>query len=373
MKTLNILSKTVALAGALCAALAQAQLTVGCCTTDVSGDKAISVFKDAMNNGGGKWIDSPVAGGGGDAMNTVLRSRVLAGDPPGMAVLKGPNVTEWAEKGKLASLDDVAKADNWDKLLPPLLSDIVKYKGHYVAVPVDIHRVNWIWINPTLLAKVGGKAPTTWDEFNALADKLKAAGITPLAHGGQSWQDATVFETVVLGIGGPDFYRKTMVKQDTQALGSDTMKKVFDQMRKLRGYVDPNFAGRDWNLATSMVMNAKPRCRSWVTGLKGIPGRKQKARYGFYLRPDARRWRIHSQLQQLCVLRCRRQRQKRRSQAAGEPDAERTRGDCVHADQRLYPCATRRAPRRIRRVRNSLDGRPRSFDQGEYAGPQHGA
>jgi glucose/mannose transport system substrate-binding protein len=186
-----------------------------------------------------------------------------------MAVLKGPNVTEWAEKGKLASLDDVAKADNWDKLLPPLLSDIVKYKGHYVAVPVDIHRVNWIWINPTLLAKVGGKAPKTWDEFNALADKLKAAGITPLAHGGQSWQDATIFETVVLGIGGPDFYRKTMVNQDTQALGSDTMKKVFDQMRKLRGYVDPNFAGRDWNLATSMVMNGQAAMQimgDWAKG-----------------------------------------------------------------------------------------------------------
>jgi glucose/mannose transport system substrate-binding protein len=41
--------------------------------------------------------------------------------------------------------------------------------------------------------------PTTWDEFNATADKLKAAGITPLA-GGQR-QDQR-FGGVVLGIGG---------------------------------------------------------------------------------------------------------------------------------------------------------------------------
>ena len=35
------------------------------------------------------------------------------------------------------------------------------------------------------------------------------------------------------------------------------MVKVFDQMRKLRGYVDSNFSGRDWNLATAMVMNGE--------------------------------------------------------------------------------------------------------------------
>jgi glucose/mannose transport system substrate-binding protein len=31
----------------------------------------------------------------------------------------------------------------------------------------------------------------------------------------------------------------------------------FDQLRKLRGYVDPNFSGRDWNLATAMVMRGE--------------------------------------------------------------------------------------------------------------------
>jgi glucose/mannose transport system substrate-binding protein len=231
--------------------------------------KAIGVFRDAFDKAGGHWIDSPVAGGGGDAMNQVLRARVLGGNPPGMAVLKGPNITEWAEQGKLASLDDVAAQDGWDKFLPPLLSNIVKYKGHYVAIPIDIHRVDWLWINPTLLAKVSGQPPKTWDEFNTLADKLKAAGITPLAHGGQPWQDATLFETVVLGIGGADFYRKTMVEQDHDALGSDTMKAVFDEMRKLRSYVDPDFSGRDWNLATAMVMNGRAAMQvmgDWAKG-----------------------------------------------------------------------------------------------------------
>jgi glucose/mannose transport system substrate-binding protein len=35
------------------------------------------------------------------------------------------------------------------------------------------------------------------------------------------------------------------------------MKAVFDQMRIMRGFVDSNFSGRDWNLATAMVMNGE--------------------------------------------------------------------------------------------------------------------
>ena len=42
----------------------------------------------------------------------------------------------------------------------------------------------WLWINKAELDKVGGKPPTTWPEFFALADKFRAAGITPVAHGG---------------------------------------------------------------------------------------------------------------------------------------------------------------------------------------------
>ena len=219
--------------------------------------KSIAVLKQEFVDAGGKWIDSPVAGGGGDAAMTALRARVVAGNPPSAVQLKGPNIQEWAEQGALNDVDAVAKAENWDAVLPPVIAKIMKYQGKYVAVPFNIHRINWIWANPAVLAKAGVTMPTTWDEFNAAAEKLKAAGITPLAHGGQPWQDATVFETVVLGIGGADFYRKALVELDENALKSDTMVKVFDEMRKLRGYVDPNFSGRDWNLATAMVMNGQ--------------------------------------------------------------------------------------------------------------------
>ena len=61
-----------------------------------------------------------------------------------------------------------------------------------------MHRVNWLYINKAALDKVGAKVPTTWPEFFAVADKLKAAGIQPVAMGGQPWQDLTLWEDVVL-------------------------------------------------------------------------------------------------------------------------------------------------------------------------------
>ena len=206
---------------------------------------------------GGTWQDMPVAGGGGDAAMQALRARVLSGNAPIAAQIKGPSIQEWYSQGVLADLDDVAKAEGWDTLLPASIANHMKCGGKYCAAPVNVHRVDWIWANADVLARAGIDMPTTWAEFNSAAKTLLGMGIIPLAHGGQAWQDATVFETVALGIGGPEFFHKAFVELDMSVLGSDTMEAVFDQMRIMRGFVDPNFSGRDWNLATAMVINGE--------------------------------------------------------------------------------------------------------------------
>ena len=219
---------------------------------------AIKVLVDDFKSHGGKWTDMPVAGGGGDAARTALKARVLSGNAPTAFQMKGPSIQEWHEEGALTvGIDAVAKSENWDASLPAAIANHMKCEGKYCAAPVNVHRIDWIWANPKVLAKAGVAMPTTWDEFNAAADKLKSMGITPLAHGGQAWQDATVFEAVALGVGGNAFYKKAFVDLDPATLSGATMQKVFDQMRKMRGYVDANFSGRDWNLATTMVMNGE--------------------------------------------------------------------------------------------------------------------
>ena len=219
--------------------------------------KSVAVLQKEFASRGGKWTDMPVAGGGGDAAMAALRARVLAGNAPTAVQLKGPAIQEWYEEGVLANISSVAKAQGWADVLPASIAGHMKCEGKWCAAPVNVHRIDWIWANAAVLAKNGISMPTSWDEFNAAAAKLQAAGITPLAHGGQAWQDATVFEAVALGIGGPEFFQKAFVELDQATLKSNTMVKVFDQMRIMRGFVDNNFSGRDWNLATAMVMNGE--------------------------------------------------------------------------------------------------------------------
>lgn len=219
--------------------------------------KSVAVLQEEFAANGGTWMDMPVAGGGGDAAGTALRARVLAGNAPTAAQIKGPAIQEWYEEGVLADISAVAEANNWSKILPEAIAGHMQCEGTWCAAPVNVHRVDWIWANAEVLSANGIDMPTTWDEFNAAATKLQAAGVIPLAHGGQAWQDATVFEAVALGILGSDGFRKAFVELDMDTLKSDDMVAVFDQMRTMRGYVDENFSGRDWNLATAMVMNGE--------------------------------------------------------------------------------------------------------------------
>jgi glucose/mannose transport system substrate-binding protein len=220
--------------------------------------KAIDVLKQLVEKDGFIWKDSAVAGGGGAAAMTVLKTRAVSGNPPSAAQIKGPDLQEWGALGLLTNLDEVSKANNWDALLSKTVSDTMKYDGHYVAVPVNIHRVNWLWINPQVFKKAGiDKAPTTLEEFYAAGDKLKAAGFIPLAHGGQPWQDSTVFEDLVLSIMGPEGYKKALVDLDEKTLTGPKMVEVFTALKKLRGYMDPDGTGQDWNLEAAKVINGK--------------------------------------------------------------------------------------------------------------------
>jgi len=220
--------------------------------------KSVAELKKIMQGKGHTWKDFAVAGGGGDNAATVLKSRVVSGNPPAAAQIKGPAIQEWASEGVLANLDATAKAEKWDDLLPKVVADVMKYKGNYVAAPVNVHRVNWMWANSAVLKKAGVTAtPKTWDEFFAAAEKVKKAGLIPVAHGGQNWQDFTTFESVALGVGGTKFYNDALIKLDEKALTSATMTKVLETFRKVKGYTDAAAPGRDWNLATAMVIQEK--------------------------------------------------------------------------------------------------------------------
>ena len=218
---------------------------------------ALNVLKDDLESKGIGWTDSPVAGGGGEQAMTVLRARATAGNPPVAVQMLGFDILDWAELGVVADLNELADSEGWDAVVPDALKNFSKYQGKWIAAPVNVHSTNWVWGNKQILDELGIAIPQTWDEFIAALDAVEASGRVALAHGGQAWQDATIFDGVVLSTGGPEFYQRAFIDLDQSALNSDTMRQAFERMAQLRSYVDDNFSGRDWNLASAMVINGE--------------------------------------------------------------------------------------------------------------------
>jgi len=218
---------------------------------------ALNVLRENLEAQGIGWTDMPVAGGGGEQAMTVLRARVTAGNAPTAVQGLGFDIIDWANQGALANLNEIAATEGWDEVIPEALQEFARVDGVWVSAPVNVHSTNWVWANRSILDANGIEVPTTWEEFEAALATLQAAGVTPIAHGGQAWQDTTVFDGVAMSVLGIDGYRAAFVDLDASVLGSAEMVEVFDRMAVIRANVDDNFSGRDWNLATAMVINGE--------------------------------------------------------------------------------------------------------------------
>jgi glucose/mannose transport system substrate-binding protein len=242
---------------------------------------ALNVLKGNLEKQGVKWNDMPVAGGGGEAAMTAVRARVTAGNPPTAVQMLGFDILDWGKQGVVADLNQVANKEGWDKVVPTALQKFSKYNGKWIAAPVNIHSTNWVWANKEVLAKAGiTSEPKTWDEFIADAEKVQKAGFIAIAHGGQPWQEATIFDGVVMSTGGIDYYRKAFIDLDQKAINSPTTEKVFQRMSQIRKLVDKDFSGRDWNVASGMVISGKAGFQmmgDWAKGeflnAKKVPGK----------------------------------------------------------------------------------------------------
>ena len=282
-----MLTRKAALAGVMSLAMAGAALAEPKTNmlhqwSEGSDAAAIAKLGDMFTAAGGKWEQTSIAG---HTANTLakLRSDVVGGNAPPAVQLKGPEIAEWNETGMTANMNDLAKEEGWDKVVAPALLPVMKPTGDWVAAPMNIHRINWIWGSSKAMAQAGIKdLPKTWAEFNADCDKAVAAKLICLAHFSQDWTDATTFEVVVYGQ-NIDLFKKAFVEGDTGAMRSDDMIKAFDQMRLMvTKYMDPAIAGRDYDTTTGMIAKGQAAFMimgDWQIGIFTGGGLKTPADY----------------------------------------------------------------------------------------------
>jgi glucose/mannose transport system substrate-binding protein len=199
-------------------------------------------------------VNAAIAGGAGTNFKGQLLSQLIGGVAPDTFQLHaGKEVALYSPGTYVVPLDDIYAAQGLEKVFPADLLTLLKYQGHYWGVPVNIHRANVLWYNKSLFAKAGiTAAPASWDEFFADADKLKAAGIAPIALSAHDGYELNhTFETILLGTLGPDGYRGLWTGQTKWSDAKVTT--ALNTFKKYISYANPDYAALGWANAAALL------------------------------------------------------------------------------------------------------------------------
>ncbi|KZK86610.1 putative sugar-binding periplasmic protein precursor [Pseudovibrio sp. Ad13] len=236
---------------------------------------AVKVFADAVNGAGHNWVDSAIAGGSN--ARPIIISRISGGDPMGATQLNtGRDAEDLIKAGLMTDLTEIAEKEGWaDFIRPAKLLESCTYEGRVYCVPVNIHSFQWMWLNRGVYESNGLTVPANWDEFIGSASKLKEAGVTPLAVGGEAWQLSGMANVFQVALGGVDLYRQIKEEKSVEAAGGPAMRKVFEAVAAARELVDSGYVGRAWNDATNMVITGKAGAQimgDWAQGEFSLAG-----------------------------------------------------------------------------------------------------
>lgn len=273
LKVKGFLTAATMLAGASSAYAADLEVTHW--WTSGGEAAAVKVFADAVTGAGHNWVDSAIAGGSN--ARPIIISRISGGDPMGATQLNtGRDAEDLIKAGLMTDLTEIAEKEGWaDFIRPAKLLESCTYEGRVYCVPVNIHSFQWMWLNRGVYESNGLTVPANWEEFIGSASKLKEAGVTPLAVGGEAWQLSGMANVFQVALGGVDLYRQIKEEKSVEAAGGPAMRKVFEAVAAARGLVDSGYVGRAWNDATNMVITGKAGAQimgDWAQGEFSLAG-----------------------------------------------------------------------------------------------------
>lgn len=265
--------------------------------TSASERKAANVLASRLAEEGVTWQDAAIPGGAGLGAGKVLRSRVLAGQAPEVTQIIGESIKEWAGIGLLLEFDNVATAGRWAQVLSPTVYTLVQHRGHVVAAPLGVHRINTLFYNRPLFDRLGLKPPGSWADFEAIAPGLKAAGVLPLAQSSEPWQVSTLFENLVLAEGGPALHRDLFARQSEAALADKRFVQALQRLHSLKAWMGPTVQERPWNELVRQVQRGEAAMLvmgDWAKGELLAAGVQIDQGFGCAPAPGTARYHLYS-------------------------------------------------------------------------------
>jgi multiple sugar transport system substrate-binding protein len=160
----------------------------------------------------------------------------------------------FADQGLNVAIDDVwAKVK--DNFTEGFAQSVVGNDGKVYGIPVDYYP--WaVFYRKSVFADKGYKVPATWDELKALATKMQADGLTPIAFGDKDgWPAMGTFDILNLRINGYDFHVGLMAGKEKWTDPKVTT--VFQKWAEIVPFHAKDYAGLTWQNAADTLVQKK--------------------------------------------------------------------------------------------------------------------
>ncbi len=218
-------------------------------------------------------INSTVVGGAGFNARRVLKTRMVAEDPPDSFQIHGGEelidsyvkikihggeelVETYVEASRMEPI--TALLEEWgikDKFNQQIL-EMTAYQGEYYSIPVNVHRSNAVFYNKEVLAENDVEVPTDLEGFKEALASLEEAGVVPLALGDANrWPAAQLFETLLAASLGADAYNGLWNGETDPA--DPAIREAFVHFKDIMQYVNEDHSELSWFDATKLVHDGK--------------------------------------------------------------------------------------------------------------------
>jgi alpha-glucoside transport system substrate-binding protein len=142
---------------------------------------------------------------------TVIRTRLAAGNPPDVAIVPRPGVlANLAQQGALKDLGSLGMTKSYlNARYNAGLTSLATFNGKVYGVPAKGNSKSVVWYRPDQFKKYNLKPAKTWAQLLTITNKLRAKGLRPWAQGAKdSWTLTDWFENAYIRTAGPAKYQR---------------------------------------------------------------------------------------------------------------------------------------------------------------------
>lgn len=176
-----------------------------------------------------------------------------------------------------------------DVIAGAIAASATKYNDHRYLVPFNYHYAG-VFYNKAVLENAGvSDMPTDWNGFLALCEKLKAAGVAPIALGSANrWPAQFWFDYLLLRTAGPEYRARLMAGE--ASYDDPEVQRAMGMWKDLtdKGYFTENANADTWTDASDKVARgdaAMTLMGTWITGYWNGLGLVPGEDYDFFAFP----------------------------------------------------------------------------------------